>query len=66
MEFDFINDMLERVLIKKTLVDKQFLVAVSHYIDTRWFESSKALGIIGKLVVKYFNAYPFVCLYIET
>lgn len=57
MEFDFTNDMLERVLIKKTLVDKQFLVAVSHYIDTRWFESSKALGILGKLVVKYFNAY---------
>ena len=57
MELDFTNDMLERVIIKKTLVDKRFLSAISPVLDQRWFESSKSLGILGKLVVKYFNAY---------
>lgn len=57
MELDFTNDMLERVLIKKALVDKRFLSAVGGLMDQRWFECSKPLGIIGKLIVKYFKVY---------
>ena len=57
MELDFTNDMLERVLIKKTLVDKKFLNTISPILDQRWFECSRNLGIIGKLVIKYFKAY---------
>jgi KaiC/GvpD/RAD55 family RecA-like ATPase len=57
MELDFTNDMLERIIIKKSLLDKRFMTTISPIMDMRWFESSKSLGIIGKLIVKYFNAY---------
>ena len=57
MELDFTNEMLERILIRKALVDKRFLNALSPIMDKRWFEASKPLGIIGKLIVKYFGAY---------
>lgn len=57
MDFDFTNDMLERVLVKKTLVDKKFLNTISTVLDPRWFESSKSIGILERLIVKYFKAY---------
>jgi len=57
MELDFTNEMLERTIIKKSLVDKRFLGVISQYMDQRWFETSKSLGIIGKLIVKYYNKY---------
>lgn len=60
MELDFTNEMLERVLIKKTLVDKRFLNTISPLMDSRWFEASKPLGIIGKLIIKYFNGYDSI------
>lgn len=57
MELDFTNDLLERVLVKKTLVDKRFLNTISTVLDQRWFECSKQLGIISKLILKYYKAY---------
>ena len=60
MELDFTNELLERVLVKKSLVDKRFLNAISPLLDVRWFEGSKALGVVAKLIVKYFNAYDAI------
>ena len=60
MELDFTNELLERVLVKKSLVDKRFLNAISPLLDVRWFEGSKALGVVEKLIVKYFNAYDAI------
>lgn len=60
MELDFTNGMLERVLVKKSLIDKKFLMAIGPIMDQRWFEESRELGVIGKLIVKYFNVYENV------
>ena len=57
MEFDFTNELLEKVLVKKILVDKQFLTSIAPMVDTRWFEEYKTLGVVSKLIVKYFNVY---------
>ena len=57
MEFDFTSETLERVIIRKLLIDKKFLAKISSCIDNRWFESSKSLGVLAKLIIKYYNAY---------
>lgn len=57
MELDFTNETLERILVKKSLVDKRFLGVIAPISDMRWFETSKSLGILNKLIVKYYNAY---------
>lgn len=57
MEFDFTNETLERILVKKMVLDKKFLSKILTRLDNRWFESNRYLGIISKLIIKYYSAY---------
>lgn len=59
MEFDFSNEMIEKLLFKKTLVDKKWLNIMSNVYDERWF-SVPYLGKIMKLMLKYYDKYNSV------
>lgn len=37
MDLDFSNDIVEKLLLKKTLADKKWLSIVSSVFDKRWF-----------------------------
>ena len=37
MELDFSNDVVEKLLFKKTLTDKKYLSIMSNVFDRRWF-----------------------------
>lgn len=56
MELDFSNDVIERLLMKKALVDKKWLNIMSKVFDIRWFKVQN-IGILLKLVIKYYDKY---------
>lgn len=37
MDLDFSNDVIEKLLFKKTLTDKQYLSSLQSSFDKRWF-----------------------------
>jgi Replicative DNA helicase len=57
MEFEFTNETLEKMVVKKMLTDKKFLSAISPYFDTRWFECSKPLGAVSSIIFKYYKKF---------
>jgi len=56
MELDFTTDVIEKLLLKKALTDKNWLNILSNAYDKRWFKV-KALGIVLKLTLKYYEKY---------
>ena len=56
MEIDFTTDIIEKLLLKKALTDKNWLNILSSAYDKRWFKV-KALGTVLKLVLKYYDKY---------
>ena len=56
MEIDFTTDIIEKLLLKKALTDKNWLNILSSAYDKRWIKV-KALGTVLKLVLKYYDKY---------
>lgn len=56
MEFDFSNDMIEKLLFKKTLVDKKWLNIMANVYSEKWFQVP-TLGKTLKLMLKYYEKY---------
>ena len=56
MELDFTNDVVEKLLLKKALTDKNWLNILSSSYDKRWFKV-KEVGIVLKLALKYYEKY---------
>lgn len=59
MELDFNDEMIEKMLLKKALVDRKWLNILSSVFDSRWF-SVKNMSTILMLVVKYYGKYGTV------
>jgi len=59
MELDFSDDMIEKMLLKKALVDRKWLNILSSVFDPRWF-SVKNMDTILMLLVKYYQKYSSV------
>src|SRR5574344_2019754 len=59
MELDFSNDVIEKLLLKKALSDKNWLSILSKTYDKRWFKV-KDLGVVLKLVLTYYNKYESI------
>ena len=56
MELDFTTDVIEKLLLKRALVDKNWLNTVSNIYDARWFRTPQ-MGIIVSLAVKFYKKY---------
>lgn len=59
MEFDFSNEMIEKLLFKKTLVDKKWMNIMSNVYNEQWF-TVPTLGKIMRLMLKYYDKYNSV------
>lgn len=59
MELDFNDEMIEKMLLKKALVDRQWLNILSSVFDARWF-NVKNMNTILMLLVKYYEKYGSV------
>lgn len=56
MELDFTSDVIEKLLLKKALSDKNWLDIMDHVYDKRWFKV-EYLGLILKLTLKFYDKY---------
>lgn len=56
MELDFTNDVLEKLLFKKALVDKKWMNILSKTYDKRWFKVPH-IGMLLGVVLKYYDKY---------
>lgn len=54
MEIDFSNDVLEKLLLKKALVDKHWLNILTKVYDKRWFNVPHLASVL-KIVINYYN-----------
>lgn len=59
MDFDYTFDTIEKILVKRSLTDKNYLCKVAPVFDKRMF-SNKTLGVIMDIAIKYFNKYDSV------
>lgn len=59
MELDFSNDIIEKMLLRKALSDKNWLNILSKVYDKRWFKV-KNLGMILKLILKFYSKYSSI------
>lgn len=59
MDLDFNDEMIEKLLLKKALVDRKWLNILSSVFDQRWF-SVKNMSTILMLVLKYYGKYGSV------
>ena len=59
MELDFNDEMIEKMLLKKALVDRKWLNILSSVFDARWF-NVKNMSTILMLLVKYYGKYSSV------
>lgn len=59
MELDFNDEMIEKMLLKKALVDRKWLNILSNVFDARWF-GVKNMSTILMLLVKYYGKYSSV------
>lgn len=55
-ELDFSNDIIEKLLFKKTLTDKKWLSVLSNIYDKRWFKT-EYMALVLKLAIQYYNKY---------
>lgn len=56
MELDFSNETLEKLLLKKALVDKNWLNILSKVYDKRWFKD-KCIGPTLKNIIAFYDKY---------
>ena len=56
MELDFSDDIIEKLLLKKALLDKNWLNILSNVYDSRWFKVPN-LGLVLKLVLGFYKKY---------
>ena len=56
MELEFSRDILEKLLFKQILTDKQYMIVVSQNFDKRWFKTSSMDSSI-EIAIKYFKKY---------
>jgi replicative DNA helicase len=56
MELDFTTDVIEKLLLKRTLSDKNWLNTVSNIYDARWFKTPQ-MDILVNLVIKFYKKY---------
>ena len=56
MELDFSRDILEKLLFKQILTDKQYMNVVSQNFDKRWFKVGN-ISLLFELSTKYFQKY---------
>lgn len=57
MEYDYSFDVIEKILVKKSLTDKKYLNVISGIFDPRWFENDKNRGILVKMAIGYCSKY---------
>ena len=56
MELDFTSDIVEKLLFKRMLVDKNWMSIMSNIFDERWFRT-KYLSMLIKIILKYNQKY---------
>ena len=56
METDFSSDLIEKLLLKQALTDKNWINILENLYDKRWFKVQN-LGIVLKLVLNYYKKY---------
>lgn len=56
MELDFTSDVIEKLLLKRMLVDKNWLNIMAKVFDKRWFKT-KNLSDIIEFTLKYYTKY---------
>lgn len=59
MDLDFSSDTLEKLLLKKTMTDKQWLSILSKTFDKRWFNVEN-VGLLLKLIINFHQKYSTV------
>lgn len=57
MDYDYTFDVIEKMLVKKSLTDKKYLNIISEVFDLRWFEKDKNRGILLKMAIGYCRKY---------
>jgi replicative DNA helicase len=55
-DLDFSNDLIEKLLLKKTLTDKKWLSILSGVYDKRWFKTPN-LSLVLKIIINYYSKY---------
>jgi hypothetical protein len=56
MELDFTTDIVEKLLLKKALSDKNWLNTISNIYDARWFKTPNLSALIN-LSIKFYKKY---------
>lgn len=59
MELDFSNDVIEKLLLKKALNDKNWLNILSKIYDKRWFKET-CVGQILKNIIVFYDKYDVI------
>lgn len=59
MELDFSSDVIEKLLLKRALSDKNWLNALNNIYDKRWFKVQH-VGMIVRLVLNYYKKYTSI------
>lgn len=59
MELDFSNDVIEKLLLKKALNDKNWLNILSKIYDKRWFKET-CIGQILKNIIVFYDKYDVI------
>lgn len=57
MEYDYTNEVIEKILLKRSLTDKKYMSKIVDIFDKRWFEKNTNIGIILELAIKYYKKY---------
>ena len=55
-EQDFTNETIEKLLLKRSMLDKNWLNILSNVYDKRWFKV-EGVGLVLKLVLNYYKKY---------
>ena len=59
MDLDFSNDVIEKLLLKRALADKNWLNILQNVYDKRWFKVEH-VGLVLKLVLNYYKKYSSI------
>lgn len=59
MEFEYTSELVERLILKRTLSDKKYLGILTDIFDVRWFDN-KNISVILRNVIKFYKKYQKV------
>lgn len=59
MDLDFSDEVIEKLLLKRALVDKSWVNTLAKIYDKRWFKVQN-LGLVVKLIINYYNKYSAI------